>query len=273
MKQPHKCIFCLAESTEFNTIEHIIPESLGNTEDILVNAVCDKCQNYFGKEVENYVLSKTPFGFWRTVSGTLNKKGKKPFFNGTQLEKNARINDYHEFSDKGMIFYPSDNETVIGVDIDDEKTKSDVLSGIKTTYNLVLTPKMLIYMGRFLGKIALEYWHKEFGSNVFDSKFDEIRKYVRYGTTKHIWPILNGKLDSNLLIFHPKNKFEEERTLYAYRFYEIDGQVLFCLNIGSERYSIILTEKYPNGEIFTDKFLSALCEGTNGLPNIFYYNL
>lgn len=55
MKQPHKCIFCSAESTEVNTIEHIIPESLGNTEDILVNAVCDRCQNYFGKEVENYL--------------------------------------------------------------------------------------------------------------------------------------------------------------------------------------------------------------------------
>lgn len=84
-----------------------------------------------------------------------------------------------------IIFYPSDNETVIEVDIDNEKIKSDVLSGIKTTYSLVLTPKMLIYMGRFLGKVALEYWHKTFGSSVFDSKFDEIRKYVRYGTTKH----------------------------------------------------------------------------------------
>ena len=43
-----------------------------------------------------------------------------------------------------MIFFPGDNETIIGVDIEDEKTKSDILSGVKTTYNLVLTPKMLL---------------------------------------------------------------------------------------------------------------------------------
>jgi hypothetical protein len=38
----HKCIFCLEESRNFNTIEHIIPESLGNTEDTLQGVVCDK---------------------------------------------------------------------------------------------------------------------------------------------------------------------------------------------------------------------------------------
>lgn len=44
------------------------------TDDILEGCVCDKCQNYLGKEIENYILAKTPFGFWRTIAGTVNKK-------------------------------------------------------------------------------------------------------------------------------------------------------------------------------------------------------
>ena len=45
----NKCIFCKESGDIFHTIEHIVPESLGNTEDILHKGVCDKCQNYFGR--------------------------------------------------------------------------------------------------------------------------------------------------------------------------------------------------------------------------------
>ena len=82
-----------------------------------------------------------------------------------------------------------------------------------------------------------------------------------------------GKLNTNLLLFKPKNEFEEERVLYAYRFHEIHEHILFCFDIGAERYSIVLTERLLDGEVFTNEVMSALCEGTNGLPNILYYNL
>ncbi len=270
----YKCIFCLEESDNFNTIEHIVSESLGNTDDILEKAVCDKCQNYFGREIENYILSKSPFGFWRTISGTLSKKGKCPSFDGTQSIRNkGKIDDYHEYSDKGITIYPGDNEKVIQIDVEDVLVKEAILSGEKQKVSFVMTPKMLIYMGRFLGKIALEYWCKEFKEDIFDSKFDEMRKYVRYGTVKTMWPIFSGKLEKNLLHYRQKNDFEEERILYAYKFYQIDDHILFCFDIGTERYGIILTERLPDGEIFTEKFNLALCEGTVNIPNILYYNL
>ena len=56
------CLFCKLESPA-TTKEHIIPESLGNDDLLLSGEVCDKCQNYFGKEVESYVLAKTPLAF------------------------------------------------------------------------------------------------------------------------------------------------------------------------------------------------------------------
>ncbi|MDR1748773.1 MAG: HNH endonuclease [Spirochaetaceae bacterium] len=59
-----KRIFCKNEGS-FKTIEHIIPESLGNDDQIRKNLVCDVCQNYFCKEIENFVLTKTPFAIFQ----------------------------------------------------------------------------------------------------------------------------------------------------------------------------------------------------------------
>lgn len=176
----NKCIFCLSEGDIFHTIEHIVPESLGNTDDILEDCVCDKCQNYFGKEIENYVLAKTPFGFWRTIAGTINKKGKQPFFNPHQNPKQrGPIPDFHPHTDNGFIVHPADGETIMEAEITDELCLKDIIEGKKDFFKIVLTPKMLIYMGRFLGKVALEYWAKAYGADVFRKDFDLLRQYVR----------------------------------------------------------------------------------------------
>lgn len=269
-----RCIFCLNEGDIFHTIEHIVPESLGNTDDILRNSVCDKCQNYFGKEIENYILSKTPFGFWRTLMGTPNKKGKTPQFNPSQnSESRGIISDFHPLTDSGITIHPAESESIVEVSIEDEKMLNDIITGKKNQFRVVMTPKMIIYIGRFLGKIALEYWCKEFGDDVFRKDFNELRDYVRKGTTKHIWPILHSELVENLATYRPINTHEEQAILYAYRFYQIEKVILFNLDIGSERYGIIVNEKYPPGDIFTDQLLSALCDGTCGVPEILYYGL
>ena len=49
------CLYCKAEES-FTTVEHVIPESLGNDDLLLKGDVCDVCQAYFGKEVKRYVL-------------------------------------------------------------------------------------------------------------------------------------------------------------------------------------------------------------------------
>jgi len=72
-----KCLFCESNGP-FNTVEHIIPEALGNDDLVMSGHVCDACQSYFGKEVEKYVLSKTPIGFWRVFLAIRGKKGKLP---------------------------------------------------------------------------------------------------------------------------------------------------------------------------------------------------
>lgn len=136
-----------------------------------------------------------------------------------------------------------------------------------------MTPKMLIYLGRFLGKIALEYWAKAYGDDVYRKDLDQIRKYARYGETKSIWPIMQNNLLENLLDYKEKNDFEEEITLYAYSLYEINSLILFNLDIGFERYSIIINQKYPPSSMLSEQLLFALCKNADGIPNILYYNL
>lgn len=267
-----KCLFCLNEGDIFHTIEHIVPESLGNSDDILEGFVCDRCQNYFGKEIENYVLAKTPFGFWRTIAGTVNKKGNLPFFNPSQnLKQKGPIPDFHASTDNGLVIHPVNGESIIEAEINNPELFDSIFNGNRSSFKIVMTPKMLIYMGRFLGKMALEYWCKAFNDDAYRKDFDELRQYVRNGSVKHLWPIFQSHLTKNLLTYKAINPFEGEHTLYSYRFFEIKSLIIFCFDIGNERYSIFVNQKYPPSSAFSEQVLSVLCDNADDLPNILFY--
>ncbi len=51
------CLLCKTEGV-FRTKEHVIPESLGNDTEIIENVICEKCRNYFGREIEKPALEK-----------------------------------------------------------------------------------------------------------------------------------------------------------------------------------------------------------------------
>lgn len=171
----NKCIFCLKSNVAFSTKEHIVPESLGNDEDILEGYVCDKCQNYFGTEIENFILSKSPISFWRTLYGTKNKKGKRPIFDQSQqLNEKGKLANYHLITDNGISIMPGNfnDELIFEADIHASFLLENMLMNDKTSVRMALTPKILVYLGRFLEKIALEYWCKNFGNDVYNSQFD-----------------------------------------------------------------------------------------------------
>lgn len=72
-----ECIFCHKDSSTSKSIEHIIPESLGNTDYLLPNGyVCDECNHYFAIKVEKKLLSQPYFVSMRSRNGILTKKGK-----------------------------------------------------------------------------------------------------------------------------------------------------------------------------------------------------
>ena len=67
------CIFCKAQNA--GSLEHIVPESLGNTLYILSEGVCGICNNRFSK-FEQKALGQTILGFERSRLAAPTKKGK-----------------------------------------------------------------------------------------------------------------------------------------------------------------------------------------------------
>ena len=54
--------FCNKDSSTSRSVEHIIPESFGNTDHVLpVGVVCDACNQYFARKVERQILESPMF--------------------------------------------------------------------------------------------------------------------------------------------------------------------------------------------------------------------
>lgn len=73
------CLFCKENSTNSKSVEHIIPESLGNKEHILPKGiVCDKCNQYFAIKIEKPLLEKPYFKNARSRNTVESKKNIIP---------------------------------------------------------------------------------------------------------------------------------------------------------------------------------------------------
>jgi hypothetical protein len=78
-----RCIFCRGDSTSSKSREHIVPESLGNTSLVLrKGVVCDKCNNYFSREVEKAFLESDAIRALRFHQALESKKGRVPSLTG-----------------------------------------------------------------------------------------------------------------------------------------------------------------------------------------------
>lgn len=239
------CIFCDGAGP-FTTREHIIPESLGNDDLIITGIVCDSCQKYFGKEVEQFVLSKTPFAFWKVFYGIKSKKGVvAPIDLSLPSKQKGRLPSTHNAGEKGIVFASEEEE--LAVEIDDPVVIRAILDGSKSDFRFVLTPLILVQIGRFLGKIAIELIYSSRSPEENTSSLSELAKYARYGTTDEIWPILCGTLTSKLSDWTKTLDPElEERTIYRYSLFEISDLYVFFFDIGYERWGIILNQKFPH---------------------------
>lgn len=73
------CIFCLEDASESVSVEHIIPESLGNADHMLPRGVvCDACNNYFSRKIEKPLLDSGVFRLLRADRRIKTKKGRVP---------------------------------------------------------------------------------------------------------------------------------------------------------------------------------------------------
>ena len=74
-----RCLFCKLDSTESKSVEHVVPESLWNTQHVLSKGVvCDSCNNYFAREVEKPFLDSPAISHLRFMQIIPNKRGRVP---------------------------------------------------------------------------------------------------------------------------------------------------------------------------------------------------
>ena len=245
-----KCIFCKNDSSNSKSVEHIIPESLGNKKNTLSKGiVCDSCNNYFSNKIEKNVLEMPYFKSLRGRIMIENKKGKIPKIEGFTYDK---INVEISFS--------PDNSNTIEVVIQDEK----ILQSIKNNNEIYIPiypepPQDDLYVSKFIGKIALEAlakrvssaedWQNDFVEN---ESLDELRDFVRYGKGYAIWPYHLRRIDSENQIKYDKksNKFLEKLNEYDFFIPDnplVEGEIhkidnlYFVMGIMGVEYTINLT--------------------------------
>lgn len=192
-----KCIFCGQDTTNSKSVEHIIPESFGNSKKILRRGiVCDKCNNYFARKIEGPFLSKYPVLQLRKELDIKNKNGVVPkvdVFDG--FIKEIKMNEtYMVYSKQDL----SESEIAKTVAKYKDYVKKQDEQLIQQDYQL----------SRLLAKIAVENFIDACGQSdevcndvINDKGFEPIREYVRYGG-KNIWPYNARRIYSKNEAYH-----------------------------------------------------------------------
>jgi HNH endonuclease len=189
-----RCIFCKRDSTKSRSIEHIIPESLGNIEHVLPRgAVCDSCNNYFARKVEGPLLETLWFRHARSRQWVPNKRGLIPPMAG--LVPGARM--------PAHVWLNGTNLTLGGRNEREEQAlTSAILSGHANTVYVpvveAIDPRLI---SRFLAKVALEVlthrllsvegWNEEIVDKV---ALDPLRHFARIGDHPEKWPFSRRRI-------------------------------------------------------------------------------
>jgi hypothetical protein len=191
-----RCIFCKSPSATSKAVEHIIPESLGNTTQILPpGIVCDSCNNYFAGKVEKPFLEHSAISLLRFNQGVPSKRGRIPPADGVLAPGHpVRLWKHVKGPFKGSVDLPPE-------------AFSQVLN---SSEGVIVFPAEAPspdgpLVSRFLAKVAVEAIAQRLCSVphgqqylVDEQQFDAIRDHARRGTPT-TWP------------FHVRRIYEADR--------------------------------------------------------------
>ncbi len=223
------------ECVNSKSVEHIIPESLGNIKLIIPNGhICDKCNNYFATHIENEFLNLDAIKSLRTFHFVTSKKGKIPdlsaFFAGeeTKIDFDAKTGNAIIKLSPYTVYELMANEfpkafITHGVDINELKN------------NYVISRFLIKIFSEINLYKALEYNHGDlflFGDDKIKELFDYVRKGSRckkiysytVNQTKEIVPLDNDDFICSVEITHDKSY---KLTGMVFKLFELE----FILNI------------------------------------------
>lgn len=249
------CIFCHKDSSSSKSVEHIIPESLGNKYYYLTKGyVCDECNHYFAIKIEKSLLSQPYFVSLRHRNEILTKKGKlvrqKMFFPKALKFTEVTM----QTTDKGIVC-SFDNE---------ELYKTIKEKGIHTMLGPYIPepeyPNNIV--SRFLAKCAYEYFMYTIGEDKYDICVKELlgkendilrdlREYARYGKGRY-WQYNQRRIYSEGDLFYNKSEDKNYEILHEMRFFAkeynkhpngmIEAEIYYVLVISGIEYAICISD-------------------------------
>lgn len=229
------CIFCHNDSSTSKSVEHVIPESLGNKEHILPTGyVCDTCNNYFSIKIEKDLLAQPYFVSMRFRNEIITKKGKlvkeKMIFPSIlkscevvmQTTGNGLIASFYADEDLSELIRTGKTRTMVSPYIHEPEYPNTIIS-------------------RFLAKCAYEYFLYNIGKDKYNLYVEELlgsesdilkdlREYARYGKGKY-WQYSQRRIYSEGYCF-----FNQDDNIH----YEI----LHEMKLFPKEY-----KHYPNGNV------------------------
>lgn len=180
-----RCLFCKASSTASRSVEHIIPESLGNKSAVLpAGVVCDTCNNYFARKVEAPFLQSPALRHLRFHQTLENKRGRVPPVMGLiGPDIPARVTHFPR-------------KELTSVEVPPEALRS--LAGLQRGELILPTggpmPSETI-ISRFMAKVALESMAARLVAYpdglaylCDEAQLDELRSHARLGHLEN-WPV------------------------------------------------------------------------------------
>ena len=248
-----QCIFCHKDSSTSKSVEHIIPESLGNMEHILPKGyVCDTCNNYFSVKIEKELLAQPYFVSMRRRNDIRTKHGR--FVKETFI--------FPSIMDISPVSYNPEEKIVF---IENDNVVNAIISGkcnkaFSLLYDEPDTPNT--FMSRFLAKCAYEYFFYNMGKENYDlcvqeylgrgkDLLKELREYARYGVGKY-WQYNQRRIYSEGDYFYNQNENIYYEILHEMKLFvkehkhfqngNVEAEIYFVMAIAGIEYAICLSD-------------------------------
>lgn len=183
-----RCLFCKQDSSQSRSVEHVLPESLGNTTMVLpATVVCDGCNNYFARKVEGPFLALPSLLTLRHLEVVQNKRGSVPSIDRVPTSLGVEGRLWHPFGPQGI--------RTLSLPMEPDEAWAAIQSRFEVAIPDRDDVPDLVMLGRFVAKVALESMaHRcgksksALGSLIDDPDLDSIRMHARYGVGAP-WPV------------------------------------------------------------------------------------
>ncbi len=238
-----QCIFCHKDASLSRSVEHIIPESLGNKHHFLPRGyVCDECNHYFSIKIEKPLLSSPYFESLRFRNDIRSKKGNRVkhtfYFPGAQKSAEGIL---ERGSNGELLFSFYDEEIYESIE------KGNCRKAISPYLPEPIYPYILL--SRLLAKCAYEFFLYNMRIEKYDLCVQELlgtendilkplREYARYGKGA-FWQYNQRRIYSEGAIISNNREHKTYEILHEMRLFPKDHIILPNGMVEAEIYFVV----------------------------------